>query len=56
MSPLTKMEAEKGHRVATLSKKRRPSFASHFDRELWKLECSANYNQSSIKETVFKFP
>ena len=45
-----KLEAGKGPRVLVLSKKRRHSFASRFDRELWKLECDRLITISSGKE------
>ena len=45
-----KLEAGKGRRVLVLSKKRRHSFASRFDRELWKLECDRLITISSGKE------
>ena len=47
-----KLEAGKGRRVLVLSKKRRHSFASRFDRELWKLECDwlITINQAEKRE------
>lgn len=46
VSLLRKLESRKDHRAASLSKKRKPSSTSQFDRELQKLGCFVNYNQS----------
>ena len=53
-SLLRKLEARRDHRErrrgGDSSIKRRPLSMFHFGRELWKLESSTNYNQSSGKE------
>ena len=47
VSLLRILEARKGCSVGASSIKRTLLFMCHFDRELWKLERSFNYNQSS---------
>lgn len=48
ISLLRKMDARRRHGGRPSRWKRKPNTSSRFDREIWKLECSVNYNRSPM--------